>query len=194
MNYDLSKPESLPLALGVHILVDTRTGATFEGKGHHAYQAMGQALKAMTGTEPNQPNSAFGDQFGEEGAKQITDFAMAVFFASMMHDKSGLDEFVGKPDGLLRVGPFVTWDECLHNKHSELMTQRMERFATGNLDSGGPVPAEQIDLDIAAQMRKDIVDQRAEHAAKASTSSSKDPLEEILAQVFGGGFGLRRGR
>lgn len=196
MKYDLSKPASLPLTLGAHVIVDTRDGTTYTSAAHLAYQAMGHQLRAMTRVEKGHDNEALVATFGKEAAAQIGRFAVASLYSTMFHDDTKMAEFIDQPNELIQVGPFVTWDQCLHNKHSELMTQRMERFANSPL-SEFVVKPEEIDIAIAAQMRSDIVEQRAKiaEAKAADKESPKEELDEILKAIFGGtGFSPFGGR
>jgi hypothetical protein len=79
MNYDISKPESLPLALSQHVIVDLRTGATFTAQTHRPHEAIASLLREMTGITEAEPEPK---GFTPEDTKEIVQFAVDVMKVS----------------------------------------------------------------------------------------------------------------
>jgi hypothetical protein len=184
MTYDLKYPRLLPLTLDKHIILDLRDGSFHESDQHLAILAMKEVANEVYNIDGTKDGPGSFKLLGSDENRES-----AMKFALLFGQKK-MPSF---ENDLIRVGDLVTWDECTHNKNTELMIQVVERF----VDRGGDL-VRPVDRLVAESMRRDMTEQRntmglldpelVPDGLVAEANGGHDPVRTIR-DIFGGNGG-----
>lgn len=136
MPYDLTQPRKLPLSHGKHVILNTVNGDTVEVEEHLAEIAMLQFFQ-------DPANRGWAEFVPVEERESV--MAWVTKIGLVIATRS---EWPKNENDVIKVGPFVTWDACIHAKNDEVLTQSLERF----VELGGEL-VRPIDRILAAQLR-----------------------------------------